>query len=180
MIPFSLVVAMDEKRGIGKDNQLPWHLPGELKYFRELTTATKNPEKRNIVVMGRKTWESLPEKFRPLPNRINAVLSSDSQLKLPEGCLVVESFSSLFAHITQPLFKECYESVFVIGGASVYEQAIQLINCQKLYVTHVSGSYACDAFFPAFDQFHKVKESPRQNEGVSAYYFAEYQKKAIA
>lgn len=181
MIPFSIVVAIDEQRGIGLNNKLPWQLPGELKRFRDLTVHTKDSHKMNVVVMGRKTWESLPEKYRPLPNRMNAVLSANRILDLPEGCICADSFMSLFEILRQPDLKKRYESVFIIGGSAIYDQAINLSNCEKLYVTHVCKVFFCDAFFPAFlGHFEKIKESPRQKEGSVEYYFAEYKKKAIS
>jgi len=181
MIPFSIVVAMDEQQGIGLENKLPWHLPGELKYFRDLTTQTQDSQKMNVVVMGRKTWESLPEKYRPLPNRINVVLSTNTIPDLPEGCIAADSFLSLFDILRQPELKARYESVFIIGGAGIYGQALDLSNCEKLYVTHICQVFSCDAFFPAFlEHFQKTKESSRQKEGSIEYYFAEYKKKTIS
>ena len=76
MIKFSLVVAMDEERGIGKQGTLAWRLPADLKHFKEITTEVKDMKKQNAVIMGRKTWESLPEKFRPLPQRLNIVVTT--------------------------------------------------------------------------------------------------------
>ena len=69
-ISFDLVVSMDGDSGIGKAGGLPWHLPADVRRFKELTSSTQSPDKKNVVVMGRKTWESLPQKFRPLRNRI--------------------------------------------------------------------------------------------------------------
>ncbi|HEY9786666.1 MAG TPA: dihydrofolate reductase, partial [Candidatus Obscuribacterales bacterium] len=72
---FDLVVACDLRGGIGKDNQLPWRLPGDMKRFREVTTNTDRGDATNAIIVGRKTWESIPEKNRPLPDRINVVLT---------------------------------------------------------------------------------------------------------
>ena len=87
-IPFSLIVAMDSQNGIGKNGQLPWHLPADLKHFKEITCTVRDPKKQNVVLMGRKTWDSIPEKFRPLPGRINVVLTRHPDLKFPLGVLV--------------------------------------------------------------------------------------------
>ena len=80
MKPFSIVVAIDSQHGIGKNNDLPWHLPADLKHFKFITTNSA-VGKRNVVVMGRKTWDSIPEKFRPLPNRTNVVLSKSADVR---------------------------------------------------------------------------------------------------
>ncbi len=173
-------MAQDEDGLIGIGNKLPWHLPGELKHFRDLTTKTKDPHKNNIVIMGRKTWESLPEKFRPLPNRINAVLSANPYFPLPSGCILADGFGSLFKLLEQPQWKSRFESVFVIGGAGVYSQAMTLPNCEKLFITHVCQTFPCDAFFPSFADFKKTAETSRQNEGEIEYFFAEYSKKTLS
>ena len=90
--PVSIVVACTKEGGIGKGGQLPWKLPGDMAYFKRVTTDTEGapPDVRNAVIMGRKTWESIPQKFRPLPGRLNVVLtrSSASTLGLPEGVMV--------------------------------------------------------------------------------------------
>ncbi|HEY9713021.1 MAG TPA: dihydrofolate reductase, partial [Chroococcales cyanobacterium] len=80
-----LVVAVDLNRGIGRANGLPWRLPKDMKRFRNLTTASTDPHLQNAVIMGRKTWDSIPEKFRPLEGRINIVLTRSRDLQLPEG-----------------------------------------------------------------------------------------------
>lgn len=71
----NLIVAVDSRGGIGRNGGIPWRLPHELVRFAQLTTATTDPEKKNAVLMGRKVWESIPSKFRPLKNRLNIVLS---------------------------------------------------------------------------------------------------------
>jgi len=80
-------VAFDSQYGMGKNGQLPWVIPQDLKHFKEISTAVINPANKNAVIMGRKTWESLPEKFRPLPGRVNVVLSKEGKLDLPSGVL---------------------------------------------------------------------------------------------
>src|SRR5690242_16184462 len=97
MIPFSIVVAMDQKRGIGKAGGLPWHLPADLKHFKKITT-TRFLDKtyQNVVIMGRKTWDSLPINFRPLPDRINIVLTRNDKLDFPSGVYKAKNFNEAF------------------------------------------------------------------------------------
>src|SRR5262249_730757 len=92
--PFSIVVAFDSSYGIGKNGQLPWKLPADLKRFKEVTSTHKDPTKLNAVIMGRKTWESLPASFRPLPGRVNMVLSKQAELSLPAGVLLAPSLEN--------------------------------------------------------------------------------------
>ena len=88
--PFSVVVAVcKQSRGIGKDNQLPWRLRADMQYFKQLTRSTRDPTKRNAVIMGRKTWQSIPPKFRPLDDRVNVVLSRN-----PDAARELESDAS--------------------------------------------------------------------------------------
>ena len=95
MIPVHIIVALDEKSGIGKDGALPWHLTGDLKYFRDTTCTTESPEKQNLVLMGRKTWQSIPKQFQPLHERINVVLTQNPNFEVPYGVLKAESFAKV-------------------------------------------------------------------------------------
>ncbi|MGE0267626.1 MAG: dihydrofolate reductase [Candidatus Omnitrophota bacterium] len=173
MFKFNIVVAIDSKNGIGKNGQLPWKLPADLKHFKEITSQTKSPTKKNVVIMGRVTWDSLPDQFKPLPNRINVVLSRNSTLTLPGGVLRADQFSNI-----QFLLERCsidFESVFVIGGQQIYQESIKSLNCNKLYVTHVVGDYQCDTFFPPFDdRFYKSSSEPFKTVNGIQYSFAEY------
>ena len=171
MKPFSIIVAFDSQYGIGKKGQLPWHLALDLKHFKEITTTVRDPAKKNAVIMGRKTWESLPQKFRPLSGRVNLVLSKEGNLSLPSGVLCPQSLDNALSQLSSPNI----ENVFVIGGAQIYAHAIAHPLCQKLYVTHVQGEYGCDAFFPLISrQFSLISASKQcQEQGIS-FQFSDY------
>eukprot|EP01045_Picozoa_sp_COSAG04_P048030 COSAG04_NODE_18218_length_448_cov_1.017192_1_plen_105_part_10 len=92
---FDLVVAMDAKRGIGIEWRLPWHLPGDMAYFRSLTMATHVPRAKNAVLMGRRTWESIPERFQPLPKRRNVILTRQTDYAASEADVFADFESAL-------------------------------------------------------------------------------------
>lgn len=139
--PIDLIVALDKNNGIGKDGTIPWHIPEDLKRFSRLTRTTTDPDKHNAVIMGRKTWESLPEKFRPLPNRTNVVLTlSDSEFP---GATAVHSFCDALGFVDH---NPAVERIFVIGGAAVYKNAIKYAD--SIYVTALDIEVVCDVFFP--------------------------------
>jgi dihydrofolate reductase len=143
------IVAMDEGRVIGKAGALPWHLPEDLAHFKRLTTG-------HIVIMGRKTWDSLPAKFRPLPGRTNIVISrSPQELKVPQGvyaCSSVTEAISMGDSIAAPS-----QILWIIGGAQIYKESIPL--CDELYVTAVHGYHVGDAHLPDFESsFAQVDE----------------------
>jgi len=151
---FSIIVAMDSKGGIGKNNFLPWILPKDLALFKKITCTTKDKNKNNAIIMGRKTWESIPKGQKPLKNRMNIVLSRKN-IKLPNGV-----FSSNYlegAIWLASRFKEDIESIFVIGGGTIYSQAIKLNNCERLYINEIVGSFDCDVFFPEFRSDFKLE-----------------------
>lgn len=127
-----LIVAMSNNYAIGNNNKLLWHIPEDLRRFKELTSG-------HSVLMGRKTWESLPEKYRPLPNRENFVLSSNQNF-IVNGAETIHSLDSI------PL----REKLFVIGGSEIYRQTIQYADIIHLTQVHINVEEA-DAFFPKFD-----------------------------
>ena len=174
---FNIIVAMDLVRGIGKDGKLPWHLPGELKHFKDITARTSSKSKNNIVVMGRKTWESLPDKFRPLPGRINLVLTKNDDFSVPQNVFKAKNFLDIFEITKKEPIGDVIENIFVIGGEQIFREAMKRSECQKLYVTHILHSFSCDTFFPPFQKtFQQMTKSEPLREGNVSYYFAEYER----
>lgn len=137
-----IIVAAEENFGIGKNGVMPWNFKNELKHFQDVTTKTGNPDKQNMVIMGRTTWESIPEKHRPLKNRRNVVLTRNADFNL-NGAKV---FNSLDEAINSA--DDTIENIFIIGGASVYRQAIEDSRLDGIYITKINKSYDCDTFFP--------------------------------
>ena len=133
VLMLSLIVAIAENNAIGKNNQLLWHLPGDLKYFKQVTRG-------HPVIMGRNTWFSLPR--RPLPDRRNIVITDrpDETLEL---CETVHSVNQAIA-LCDPA-----EETFIIGGASVYRQLLHFAD--RLYITRVHCAFEADVFFPEID-----------------------------
>lgn len=168
---FYLVVAMDLNNGIGIHGDLPWRLPNELKHFAELTRHTNDPKKRNAVIMGRKSWESLPLQFRPLPHRYNIVLTNKDDYELPGGVGLAHSLSEA---VKQTEEKGC-ENIFVIGGANVFKEAIEHEDCGGIYLTEILETFDCDVFFPKIDrhQFMRAAESEVLSERGIKYRFVE-------
>jgi dihydrofolate reductase len=139
----SLIVAMDKNRLIGQNNQLPWHLPADLAYFKEKTMAKS-------IVMGRKTYESIG---RALPGRNNIVLSRDKSLKI-EGVTVVQNIAQ--AKDNALLWGNHSDELMVIGGSSLYQAVINEVD--YLYITYVEGVFSGDTWFPEIveKQWHEV------------------------
>lgn len=142
---FDVVVAHDLNQGIGINNTLPWHCKADMSYFKALTTDAKGSQE-NTVIMGRKTWESIPDKFRPLPGRKNIVLSK-SQPTI-EGAIVASSLDDALEKA------EAESNIFVIGGGQLYQEAIQHIECNTLHVTKIFSTFECDAHFPDYSNFN--------------------------
>jgi dihydrofolate reductase len=134
----SLIAALSKNKVIGKNNDLPWHLPDDMKYFMQTTKA-------HHVIMGRKNYESIPEKFRPLPNRINIVVTRQPDFNAP-NCQVVNSIEKALEIATA----ENPQEVFIIGGAEIYHQGFSVAN--KLYLTEIDADIEGDTFFPTFDK----------------------------
>ncbi|MBI4702959.1 MAG: dihydrofolate reductase [Deltaproteobacteria bacterium] len=168
MMPFDVVAAVDEDLGIGRQGQLPWKLAADTAHFKRLTTETAAAGRTNAVIMGRKTWESIPARFRPLRGRINAVATRQSGLRLPEGVLCAVGLEHALALCAAPPLGGRIETAFVIGGAELYAQAISLPECRRLYLTRVAGRFDCDAFFPEFEERFRLvaRSEPREERGL--------------
>ncbi|XP_060080826.1 dihydrofolate reductase-like isoform X2 [Ylistrum balloti] len=130
-----------------------------MEVFKKITTETKDPDKNNVVIMGKKTWLSIPEKFRPLPKRINIVLSRN-MIETPSGAYLARSFKEAVAMVTgKGDFAEKVENVYIIGGSSVYKEAMDFQWPCRIYLTRVLADYDCDTYLPEFDlnKFKKLQ-----------------------
>jgi dihydrofolate reductase len=156
----SIVVAHSSNGVIGRDNALPWHLPGDLRRFRELTAG-------RAVVMGRRTFESLPDAFRPLPGRRNLVLSRSYGYE-PEGAEVFQTLEDALA--------ACGHDCFVIGGEVTYRQALPV--AERVYATRIDAAYEGDAHFPRLAErdWRCVEVSEPMAENENSYTFCTYER----
>lgn len=208
---FSIVVAMDRKRGIGYKGDLPWpKLKGDMRFFRELTTCPDRAavEKRwgmgtvesadvqkwedvsdrmklgvhpfiepsengwNAVLMGRKTWQSLPPEYQPLKKRDNYVLSRNPDYQTFRGR--AHGWPNLLSALEHASNVIGISQIFVIGGGQVYSTAIQNSSCAHLYITEIDAEFPCDTFFPETPEFQPVLASPWIEENGIRYRFRRY------
>lgn len=134
----SMIAAVGKNLVIGKDNDLIWNLPDDMKFFMQTTSG-------HHVIMGRKNFESIPKKYRPLPNRTNIVITRQSSYDAP-GAIVVHDLDSAITIARQNAEKE----VFIIGGGQIYSMALDMAD--YLYLTEIDASFEGDAFFPEFNK----------------------------
>jgi dihydrofolate reductase len=147
----SLLVAYAQNRVIGKDNDLPWYLPADLKRFKELTTG-------QTVIMGRKTFDAIiARNGKPLPNRTNIVITRDPDYAF-EGALVAHSIPEALVQVASD------QENFIIGGAQIFEQSLPLAD--RIYATEVQADIDGDAYFPELSaEWHEVgRESHKADE----------------
>ena len=155
----SIITAIGKNNAIGRDNRLLWHIPDDLRHFKKITTG-------NIIVMGRKTYESIG---KPLPNRTNIVVTSDKKYKA-DGCLVKHSLEEVLNEAKNYGNKE----VFIIGGGQIYQQALP--HADKLYLTIVDDEPEADTFFPDYSEFKNVISEENHEQKGLKYKFVELTK----
>lgn len=191
---FQLVVAATKQLGIGKNGSLPWKLPGDMAYFKNITTTTTDSSKKNAVIMGRKTWESIPTKFRPLKNRLNVVLTrqqldendsrsaNGSNTSSSESNVVkCSSLQSAMSLLTSTEYKGQLENIFVIGGGQVYKEAVQAAECGVIHLTLIESDSECDTFFPEIDpkRFALWSAAAPRSDNEIKYHFLCYTARSI-
>lgn len=135
----TLIVAVADNNVIGKDNDLVWRLRDDMRFFKETTTG-------HIILTGRKNFESIPEKFRPLPDRLNCILTRNPEYDAP-GC---ELFSSVSGWLET--YQNDERNLFIIGGGEVYRESLEKGYVTEMFITHVHGEPEGDTFFPDFDK----------------------------
>ena len=130
---------MDLEKGIGKNNDLMWHLPADMRFFKETTLG-------HVVIMGRKNWDSIPSRFRPLVGRENVVLTRNKDFEA-DDCVILHDLEEVWEK-----YKDEKERIlFVIGGGEIYRQALASDKVDEMYITHVNRKYDAETFFPEFD-----------------------------
>ncbi|MET3696019.1 dihydrofolate reductase [Bacillus oleivorans] len=160
----SCLLAMDRNQGIGYKNDLPWHLPEDLKYFKRVTMG-------HTIVMGRKTFDSIG---KALPGRNNVIMTRDTHYDHPEGTEVIHSVDDLVSINKQ----KPEEEFFVIGGAEIFRQVLPFTD--RLYITFIEAEYKTDTYFPKinWDEWNLVSSIPgeKQQEAGVEYEFRVYEK----
>ena len=184
-VQVKMIVAVCQGNGIGKDNNLPWRLKADLAHFAKMTKSTIDFSKKNAVIMGRKTWEPLPARVRPLKNRINIVLSRQSPSSLNtadhEDVFVCQDYEEALKLVDN--MKAKIESCWIIGGSSIYQEAMNHPRLEKVYLTRILKDYDCDTFFPAQSLENKWKlssdkmvQSQVQTEDDTQFQFEVYER----
>lgn len=152
---------MGRNREIGKDNTLMWRLPNDMKFFKETTEG-------HHVLMGRKNYESIPEAFRPFKNRVNLVLSRNSDFDAP-GCVLFNEIGRAVRYAQDGGESE----LFIIGGEQIYQLALNEGFVTRIYLTHVAGDFAgAEAHFPEFDETLYTRELLLTQEADDRHAFA--------
>lgn len=158
-LQFTIVVAMTETRGIGAKNSIPWRLPKDISYFTRLTKTTESlipsqlsiflhKQPQNAVIMGRRTYESLPDRYKPLPGRLNIVITKKIS-DWPPGVVALPSLKDALEYCDLQLW---VNNIFVIGGEQLYREAIESPYCRNISVTIIQNQdFPCDRFFPEID-----------------------------
>ena len=179
---FSIIVATDEKKWIWKNNDLAWKLSADLKNFKKITGEADN-WKINAVVMWRKTWESIPNRFKPLPGRKNFILSSQKNFldwkKIPwtnkNFSDEVKIFSDFEIFLQSVSKDKKIDKIFVIWWWEIYKSVINHKNCEKIFLTKVFWDFWCDKFFPEIPKkFEKFFESEVFEEDWIKFVFQEF------
>ncbi|MCF8278053.1 MAG: dihydrofolate reductase [Flavobacteriales bacterium] len=156
----SMIVAADEQNVIGKDNDLIWHLPDDLKFFKQKTSG-------HAIIMGRKTYESVG---RPLPNRTNIIITRDENF-VADGCVVVQSLDEALKLAADD------EEAFIVGGEQIYRLALP--HADRIYLTRVHHTFDGDRHFPALDESWKEierTEHPIDDKHAFSFTFTTYEK----
>ncbi|WP_020060713.1 dihydrofolate reductase [Bacillus sp. 123MFChir2] len=152
----SLLVAMDKNRLIGKENQLPWHLPADLAYFKKVTMG-------HPIIMGRKTFESIG---RPLPGRTNIILTRNPNYEM-EGCKVIHSINDV-----KKMDEQMNEELFVIGGAEIFKEVLPFAD--RLYITKIEEVFEGDTFFPEinYNEWEEISVTQGVTDEKNPYTYA--------
>ncbi|XP_041795689.1 zgc:153031 isoform X1 [Chelmon rostratus] len=157
--PVRLIAAVCNDMGIGKDGKLPWSLPSEFQYFLNTITRVSRPGKMNMIVWGKRCWQSRPEIPLPLPNVLHVVLSTKLNTVPEHAHFLCQDFESAIRLGARPPLADLIETIWSVGGTQVYKDALKHPWCDLIYLTDIMAEFDCDVFFPDFDRgLFKVQE----------------------
>jgi len=166
---YSIIAAKNNKNTIGLNGQMPWYQKADMEWFKEHTIGKS-------VIMGRKTWESLPEKFRPLPDRVNIIVSTT--LPLPSKPThhvfkTVKEATKFAETLIRKRGVKVKPEIMYIGGQTIYEQVLDMGICSRLYITQVDNDVDGDTFFPDVDysKFEKIHHDKDSEYGVEFFIY---------
>ncbi len=163
----SLIVAVSKNNVIGKDNDLIWHLPKDMKFFKETTQG-------HFVIMGRKNFESIPHKYRPLPHRTNVIVTKQTAYE-SKGCIIVNSIEEGIKRAKEAMDSE----PFIIGGGEIYRLALEKKIVDRIYLTRLQKDFEGDTFFPKLSKDWKLISSEKHHADenhICDYHFQVYEK----
>ena len=156
----SLIVAVADNQVIGKDNDLIWRLPDDMKFFKNKTSG-------HHIITGRKNYLSIPKKFSPLPNRVNIVLTRQKDFEEAD-CIIKHSLEDAIAFAEQ----HNEEELFIIGGGQIYKESLEKNLIDRMYITHVHESFEGDTFFPEINSnWKRVWEEKHSKDEKHPYNF---------
>lgn len=177
MKKFSIILAVDNENWLWNNNDLAWDIPEDRKYFRKITTKTQDATMQNAVIMGRKTWESIPEKYRPFSKRYNCILSRDYKngSKNESWAYMFNSLEACLKHLDT---QNNIESYFIIWGWKLYNSVLHHERLGKAYITRIYSKYHCDTFFNGLplDFGLESRSEMKEHNGVE-YEFSVYRRK---
>ncbi|CAF0787235.1 unnamed protein product [Rotaria sp. Silwood1] len=154
----TIVVALDDCNGIGRNDTIPWHIKNDLKFFRYVTSKVNDSNKQNAMIVGRKTYETFP---KPLPNRLNIVVTSNRALPNTNypNVTCVKTFNDALKCANE---NSNIENIFIIGGVLIYEEAMKTNLVKRIFVTRVKGDFQCTAVWSSFDvsNFKRIESIP--------------------
>ncbi|GKA00825.1 bifunctional dihydrofolate reductase-thymidylate synthase-like protein [Tanacetum coccineum] len=175
---YQVVVAATRDLGIGKNDKLPWNLPSDIKFFKKLTMSTSDVSKKNAVIMGRKTWQSIPSQYRPLPGRLNVVLSRSTTFDVTtsDNVMTCNSIPSALERLAESPYSLEIEKVFVIGGGQILREAMNGPLCEAIHMTEINAKIDCDTYVPPVDEsvFRPWYSSSPVAENGICYRFVSY------
>tara|TARA_B110000858_G_scaffold183995_1_gene224825 strand:- start:1542 stop:2921 length:1380 start_codon:yes stop_codon:yes gene_type:complete len=154
----TIIVAVSSNNGIGFKNKIPWNIKSDIEFFKNTTTKTFDPNKKNAVIMGRKTWESIPDSFLPLKNRYNIVVTKSICISKTDFITSTLDHAILHAKSLKKI-----ETIFLIGGYSIYKEGLKFAN--SIILTDINKKYKCDVFFPKIPPIFTIKYYSPNKDG---------------